>query len=669
MEIKMENSININSEIVVFILWENARAKEELILNEINSKFNILKKYEITWTVDKFLDNLSSFYSDDVTNNPYQAKMRGTGPFLMVLCEDLHPNYGKQETNHGDVIVNLNALNFKKYIRSNILGGGYVFHASDNYAEAKHDVVLLTGKSIKDIIESENLDGKTIKLVQDLPCVSGWENMAQVFYVLNEACNYVVLWGAEDLPNNFISHKINGDIDILTDNLQRLIAILKTNNKLKTNAFVFYNWITVGGEQNLFHAKFIGDDYFDRKWQYRQLESRVLNKNGIFVLDDINQFYSLLYHGLIHKVNYQKYLLIFNNIAKRNNLYFHDDIELLKNMLHDWMKFHKYKYTTHLDHGVLHKENVINKRMLKKQKDFYIFQNKWGTSIFEKELIALNPELATTLALRFAPFIELETRRINLKNKKYSIFKKDLDKNTLFLTYTKRFGRIGRTKLYKNRNKLYIKKDFVGFSQYVKSKYLKVNGYEKPRIFENCKTFYQVLSENVANEQKFKELLEIYVQIVFKKFKNKTNNNLSGKAFDMLPQNCLIINFDKHEFKFFDFEYELLQDMDKSYMVYRCVKHLYFNIDKKNLYEYLCKKFNLPDTWFWCESFDKPINIFSNIEKAPLFFQANKIKIMLAKILTFLILKKSLRQKMRNKIVKILTPEETEFEKYFKIYD
>ena len=53
----MENSININSEIVVFILWENARTKEELILNEINSKFNILKKYEITWTVDKFLEN------------------------------------------------------------------------------------------------------------------------------------------------------------------------------------------------------------------------------------------------------------------------------------------------------------------------------------------------------------------------------------------------------------------------------------------------------------------------------------------------------------------------------------------------------------------------------------------------------------------------------------
>ena len=654
-----------NSDFTLFILWENARPKEREILKEIETEFKILKKYEIQWTKEKFCNNLSSFYSDDVYHRPDQERMRGTGPFLAVLCLDEHPKYEKRETNHGIVSVNIHALDFKSHIRRDVLNGGFVFHASDNLEEAKHDTVLLTGKSINDILKTETLDGKTIKLNQNLPCVDGWKSMSQVFYVLNEACNYVVLWGHENLPKNFESHEKDGDIDLLTDNLQRLISILKDNNNLRTNAFVFYNWIDVGGKRNLFHAKFVGDDYFDRNWQLRQLESRILNKNGIYVLNNEMQFYSLLYHGLIHKTNYKKYEEIFKELARKLEISYKDDVDYLKELLYLWMKTFKYQYTRHLDHGVLHKENVINRKSIKRKPDFYVFRNYWGTSIINSRLIAFHPEVATSLVFRFSPFVELKERILPYKSKLFKVYHHDLKKNTLFVTYTKRYGKIGRTVCFSDKGKNWIKKDFLGLKQHVKMEHLILHGYEPVREFLNQKTFYQILAENVyKNPPKFKYFMELFIQELFTRFEKKGTNKLNGKAFDMLPQNCIIVNETLHDFLFFDFEYELRGDMDKSYMIYRCIQHLHLDFDKKAMYDYLCDKFKVPNTWAWSASFDKPEHVFKNIDKKPLELEIPLWKRAIAYGISLLLMKWR-KQKIRKKVLKLLTPNQRRYKKYF----
>ena len=654
-----------NSDFTLFIIWEKARVKEKEILLKIESEFQILQKYEIQWSEEKFLNNLSSFYSDDVYHQPTQKKMRGTGPFLAVLCLDEKPLYEKRETNHGTVLVNIHTLDFKTYIRKTFLNGGFTFHASDDLEEAKHDVVLLTGKSINDILKTETSD-KVIFLKQNLPCVDGWKSMSQVFYVLNEACNYVVLWGHEKLPHDFISHERDGDIDLLTDNLQRLISVLRDNNDLRTNAFVFYNWLEVGGEKNLFHAKFVGDDYFDRNWQIRQLERRYLNKNGIYVLNDEMQFYSLLYHGLIHKVNYKKYEDIFKRLSDKLKLTYQDDIDYLKNLLYRWMKFYNYKYTKHLDHGVLHNENVVNRKLLKKKADFYLFRNKWGTSVFNSELIRSHPEIATSLAFRFSQFIELKDHLLPYKSKLFKVYRHDLKQNTLFVTYTKRYGKIGRTKCYCKNNRKWIKKDFIGLKQSVRMDHLILHGFEPVREFINQKSVYQILAENVYNTKKphaFKYFMELFIQELFVRFESKHGNKLKGCAFDMLPQNCIIVNGIQHDFHFFDFEYEFKGEMDKSYMIYRIVQHLYFDFDKKAMYDDLCRTFNVPNTWAWCASFDKPEHIFKDIEKEPLQLKIPLWKLWIANSLSFLIGK---QKKVHEAVLCFLTPNQKRYKKYFK---
>ena len=96
-----------NSDFTLFILWEKARVKEKEIMFEIESNFRILKKYEIQWSREKFCNNLSSFYSDDVYHRPDQERMRGTGSFLAILCLDETPWYEKRETNHGFCFISI----------------------------------------------------------------------------------------------------------------------------------------------------------------------------------------------------------------------------------------------------------------------------------------------------------------------------------------------------------------------------------------------------------------------------------------------------------------------------------------------------------------------------------------------------------------------------------
>ena len=51
-----------NSELYLFLIWENARAKENYLLQEIQKEFEIRDVYEITWDKKIFSNNMMRFY-------------------------------------------------------------------------------------------------------------------------------------------------------------------------------------------------------------------------------------------------------------------------------------------------------------------------------------------------------------------------------------------------------------------------------------------------------------------------------------------------------------------------------------------------------------------------------------------------------------------------------
>ena len=53
-------------EIHLFILWENALYKKQEILKDMQESFDILGMYNITWSKEKFSENLSRFYGTNL---------------------------------------------------------------------------------------------------------------------------------------------------------------------------------------------------------------------------------------------------------------------------------------------------------------------------------------------------------------------------------------------------------------------------------------------------------------------------------------------------------------------------------------------------------------------------------------------------------------------------
>src|SRR5690606_23664798 len=47
--------------------------------------------------------------------------------------------------------------------------------------------------------------------------------------------------------------------------------------------------------------RYPGDGYYDAHWERELVAKRNMNSKGIYVVDKVNHFYSLLYHALLHK--------------------------------------------------------------------------------------------------------------------------------------------------------------------------------------------------------------------------------------------------------------------------------------------------------------------------------------------------------------------------------
>jgi hypothetical protein len=80
--------------------------------------------------------------------------------------------------------------------------------------------------------------------------------------------------------------------------------------------------------------RYVGDGYFDIHWQKECIKNRVKHSKGFYVMSEINQYYTLLYHALIHK----------NNIPKKYQTFFTVKEEELKVKLYEFM----YKNTYHM---------------------------------------------------------------------------------------------------------------------------------------------------------------------------------------------------------------------------------------------------------------------------------------------------------------------------------
>ena len=291
---------NNQPELHLIVLWQNARSKEKQILEDIQKNLTILECFDIAWNKKNIAKNFTRFYGVKLDNNSKKQQECGDGRFLLITVLDKQPNYEYVETSRGHEKVNVNIFNLKEKYRK-LTGGGSKIHATNSVIETNHDITLLLGKNYDDYLKTapDKWNKKYQPLNQDLLGTNGFASLEEVFYLLNNTTNYVVLRNYECLPKEFTT-KEHGDIDILAAEYLNTMLLLNAIPATATpNRVHCYN--IVNQQKVFWDIRHIGDNYYHKAWQEDMLSSKVLNNNNIYVLNDENYFYSLIYHAVIHK--------------------------------------------------------------------------------------------------------------------------------------------------------------------------------------------------------------------------------------------------------------------------------------------------------------------------------------------------------------------------------
>lgn len=291
---------NDASELHLFLIWEYGRQKELDILADIRKSFPVLDVFEIAWADDLFSSNLTRFYGQNLPPNSHKELHCGKGPFKVIIVEDKTPDYQVRGTSHGPSRVNVNMFDKKQLYRS-WTGGGHRIHATDNLFEVNQNLIFLLGMSVEDYQRKYpgEWDGEVNAISKDPPGARGWSSLRELFYVLNNAIDYVVLRNFEGFPDQY-TMKSHGDIDFMTRNPVELKFLVNAEPVYPRTPRVLHHAM-VNGERVLFDFRFLGDNYYDKKWQERILQSRVLTSEGFYRPTEEDYFYTLLYHALIHK--------------------------------------------------------------------------------------------------------------------------------------------------------------------------------------------------------------------------------------------------------------------------------------------------------------------------------------------------------------------------------
>ncbi len=277
----------------LLIFWRWPADRLEKTLAKIRERFDIEQVIFLRWTRERIVENFQRFYAM-VSGHAYQKYTEaGAAPFLFVLVRDPNPVYQYRiAAGSGFKKVNINNFDLKQVLRRQ---GGTSLHATNNTREFRRDLMYLMGQAADDY-HPPKWDGDLGNIPEahrDIVAADGWESLRQVFSVLEEAVNYVVLRNFDKLPDEH-RHGEHGDIDLLVEDVDarnRAASILNKEQRAHT---------VVGGQKMYFDFRSVEDFYYDPEWCRRILRDRI-RVRGFCVPNPEDHFFSLLYHGHVQK--------------------------------------------------------------------------------------------------------------------------------------------------------------------------------------------------------------------------------------------------------------------------------------------------------------------------------------------------------------------------------
>ncbi len=280
----------------LFIIWENALYAYVQILDDIKKHFEIIQIVECKWDADAVASNFSRFYGANLPKKSYKEKECGCGAFKVIIVKDNQPQYEYRNTSKGNKKVNINTFDLKEKYREWTNGGSKI-HGTNNTKEFQHDITLLFGQNPNDYLRQYG-HLKERHINQNIIGYNGWDSLNQLFYVLSNTIDYVILRGYDIIEKSSSSNQPDDDIDILTTEYENAVYIIngkpacstiRPHQQIKIASTIFYLdlWDFYKG-------------YYDLQWEKEMLQSKV-NFADAFILNPENDFFCLLYHCLINK--------------------------------------------------------------------------------------------------------------------------------------------------------------------------------------------------------------------------------------------------------------------------------------------------------------------------------------------------------------------------------
>ena len=288
-------------------------------------------------------------------------------------------------------IVDHKIFAFKKKVRKNKLG---LIHISDNFEESKRNAFFFSKTK-------NDYPSKYFFKTQNI-----FSSKKDFFKRLNKSkkLKYVILRNQktekEDidiLVNDYFLFKRIADCHSYKS--KNLNFISNSGDPLEDGGFKVANYIKIKNKVIKLDVRYIGDGYFDTKWQKKILDSRTFYQ-GYYIPNRENLTYTLLYHIAYHKGQIdKKYIIFLKKIHKLKTIEF-KEIMIIVN---EYLKLKKYKITRPFDLTIpityqLNEFSIKNEfQLVKNQIDNRNFSgaNKMIYNLlrFQKYNIYLNTEL------------------------------------------------------------------------------------------------------------------------------------------------------------------------------------------------------------------------------------------------------------------------------------
>lgn len=202
--------------------------------------------------------------------------------------------------------------------------------------------------------------------------MKSWKNIEEMFDALHEtACEYIILRNYEEIDEDNFYTSGHADIDFLAVDSQKFAKIIQGYPRFIVDDRIHYI-VKIEDTEVIVDVRSIGDGYYDTNWEKDMLSKRKLFDGRFYIADDVNYYYSLIYHAILQKKQLANdYLRRLNGMANALGIKASSEKEHLLN-LEIYMKEHNYFFTYPFDIHVPFRKELVNNKMVKKYMNVYL---------------------------------------------------------------------------------------------------------------------------------------------------------------------------------------------------------------------------------------------------------------------------------------------------------